>query len=139
MNEKKNWFLFISIIVLITIFFLGGYFTARGRSNSEIRDAQSTVDTLTEKVTKFDSDLKIAEQEINTLRELQSRDRKTIEELYQSNRSITELVGKQRNIINELREQSTRIEGSSSSITSGLGNAINSVDEIIQYIQMGEN
>lgn len=135
MNEKKNWFLFISVIVLLITFFFGGYFIARGRSNSEIREAQNTVNTLTETVKKLDSGLKIAESEISTLRSLQSRDRETINRLYQSNRTITGLVRKQGNIINELREQGTRIEESSSSIEIGLGQAIKSIDGIINFIQ----
>lgn len=140
MNEKKLYTIFIIfVIVLIIGSFLGGYFISRGRSNSEIRDAQNTVDTLTKKVEKLDNDLEIAEQEISTLRELQSADRKTIEGLYQSNRTIAELVGKQGNIINELRNESTGIEESSSTIEIGLRDAIRSVDEIIYYIQMGED
>ena len=140
MNEKKLYTIFvIFVIVLIIGSFFGGYFISRGRSNSKIKDAQNTVDTLTEKVTKLDGDLEIAEQEISTLRELQSRDRETIERFSKSNRAITELVKQQGNIINELREQSTRIEESSGSITSELGNAINSIEEIIHYIQMGED
>ncbi|MHA1302126.1 MAG: hypothetical protein ACTSPI_00290 [Candidatus Heimdallarchaeaceae archaeon] len=139
MNEKKSWFLFIGIIVLIIASFFGGYFISRGRSDYEIRDAQNTIDELTKKFTKLDNDFEIAESEINTLRELQSRDKQAIENLSKSNRAITGLVEQQRNLINQLKKQSTEIEGSSDSITNGLGNAINSVEEIIQYIQTEKN
>lgn len=140
MNEKIIRIILIGFILLLIIgSFFGGYFISRGRSNSKIRDAQNTVNEITEKVKKLNGDLKIAEQEISTLRKLQSADRETIERLSKSNRTITELIEQQGNLINELREQSTRIEESSSSIEIGLGRSIRSVDEIINFIEMGKD
>lgn len=139
MNENRIWVFIVAIILAIICAFISGYFLGRSGNNTSIREAQSTIDSLETEVGNLKPNLEIAERRIKELEELQSADRETIDRLAESNRVAEELVKQQRNIINEFEERSTAIETESSEIGTGIGNAINTVDGIIEYIKNREN
>lgn len=138
-DEKLLVILVIVVVALIAGSFLGGYLIARSRSNTKIAEAQDTIDRLGKQIEGVNGDLASARSEIDELRKLQSADRDTIERLALANRRASELIGEQGSLINELREQNTGIGNESSSITIGLGDAVESIDGIIQILAAGEN
>ncbi len=144
--EKTNWFCIGSIIIVLVITFILGFFTGRGGDSAKIADAQATVESLTTTVTGLNKTVELAEDEIKRLGRLRETDRTRIAELEQLNNEITKsynrtarLLEKQRDIIREITAGDRLAEESSVGITEGLGKAINTIDSLIKDIQGSED
>lgn len=154
MNENKlngnkkpiYWYIFSGFIIILFLTFFWGYYLGRGRISVKIADAQATIDELTDTIGDLNETIKRASIENQKLRGLLETDGKRITELEgfnnqlsNSNNRITEIIGKQRQLINEITSGNIKFGESSGEITEGLGEAITTIDRIIQDIQSGEN
>ena len=131
------------------MFFLAfgfGYYFGRGGAGSEIADAQSTIDELTVSVSGLNEAVKRAGNENARLRTIYETDRGRIEQLEETNIQLTEshqrtagLVEKQRQLIEEITGGSDTAGRTSSEITEGLREAVQTINGIIKNIQERED
>ena len=145
-NKKRYGLLIGGLIIIFLLSFVMGYYIGRGRTDSKIADAQSTIDTLTITIGEVNETIESANIEIKRLGELRETDRERIDQLEESNTELSEsyqrtsnLVEKQRQLITEITSGSDAAGRSSSEITSGLRQAIRTIDSIIKSIQDRED
>ena len=143
MNENKKWNLFLisSVIIIFLLAFVMGYYIGRGGVNIKLADAQTTIESLRVTVGNLDKAVKRAGIENKRLRSIYENDRTRITELEgfntelrASNKRTTKLLEQQRNLIDAITSGNTIAEESSVGITRGLGEAIQTVDNIIKSI-----
>ena len=148
MNDAKkiDWFTIVTDILIFIFAFTLGFFINQGRGNTKIADAQATVESLGATVTELNKTIELANTENERLRKIYEEDRARIGELETTNielsashRTTTELIEQQRNLIREITIGDSRAGESSSEITEGLGEAISTIDSIIQDIQERED
>ena len=148
MNEHKkwNWPLTGVFIVVFLLAVAVGYYIGRGRTDSRITDAESTVADLTITVGELNETIESADLEIKELGRLRDTDGERISDLEESNTALTEshqrtsaLIEKQRQLIAEITSGSDESERSSSEITEGLRQAVKTINSIIKSIQDRED
>ena len=148
MNENKKWrgLLIGAVVIVFLLSTIMGYYIGRGRTDSRITEAQSTIDNLRITVGELNRTITNTNLEVEKLGRLRDTDKETISQLEDFNIRLSKahnqtakLVEEQRHLIEEITSGSDAAGRSSSEITSGLRQAIRTIDSIIKSIQDRED
>lgn len=132
MDEKiKYFFIFI---ILICIFF-SGYFTRGRRANNEIGNAQEQVNFMSREVESITNELVFANQTIATLEKSDRISKQRIYSLEKTNIRIERIAVEQREILNRIEKYDIQLGGQSKELGIQLGEAVDSVEQIIEEIK----
>ena len=133
MNDKTIFRLIVIGCVLITILcFTIGFIVGRRADRVKIKDAEGTISNLESTIGDLNETIRTTKLENSRLEELHKADGESIKRL-------TELLEQQRNIISEIETRNIEITESGDAITKGIGNAIDTVDEIIKGIEQKDD
>ena len=139
MNGKQI-FIFIYIILFAFITSAAVLLFINGRRNNiKAAEVKTELNKATETIARLNKSIEDANKEIQNLSDLHNKDRKTISEFKETIRKTGSLIIWQRNIISELTTGNEQLGRGSSAITEGLGQSIEEIDGIIEFIKNRKN